>query len=218
MASSRLRLQLPIRNAKGLRWPALILGAAVILYGAAFVVLRWYNWTPLTLPLDLKPGLIRSQEFRVDQKTRYLVELEVDRSIPFNQLNCLLGESIPPKPCSVKSVIDIEWTLLSGSKEVASGASRNERGGGYGPTITKTLGSFDAVPHTPYVLLITSLMDGSALAQANPRIVVEVHPTHYKGYFVIAQLMAMIAMGIAAIGFIWLLIWLVRAYLFPRKA
>jgi hypothetical protein len=107
---------------------------------------------------------------------------------------------------------------MSGSKEIASGASRNERGGGYGPTITKLLGRFQGSPRTPYVLKVASLVDGSALAPANPRIIVEVHPIDYKGYFVVAQLMAMAAMGIAAIGLIWLLIWAVRAYVLPRKA
>lgn len=209
---------MPIRNAKGLRWPALILGAALVIYGSAFSVLRWYDWRALTLPVDLKPGTTSSPEFRVDQKTRYLVELEVERNIPFDELNCLLGESTSRRPCAVKSVVDIQWTMMSGSKEIASGASRNEKGGGYGPTITKTLGRFEGSPRTPYVLKVASLMDGSALASANPRIVVQVHPMDYKGYFVIAQLMAMGAMGIAVIGGIWLLIWAVRAYVVPRKA
>jgi hypothetical protein len=208
----------PIRNARGLRWPALILGAALVIYGSAFIVLRWYDWRALAVPVDLKPGTITSPEFRVDQKTRYLVELEVERNIPFDELNCLLGESISRKPCSVKPVVDIQWTLMSGSKEIASGASRDEKGGGYGPTITKTLGRFEGSPRTPYVLKMASLMDGSALAPANPRIVVQVHPIDYKGHFVIAQLIAMAAMGVAVIGVIWLLIWAVRAYVVPRKA
>jgi hypothetical protein len=162
--------------------------------------------------------MTRSPEFRVDQKTSYLVELEVDRKIPFDELNCLLGESISQKPCAVKSVVDIQWVLMNGFKEIASGTSRNEKGGGYGPTITKTLGRFEGSPRTPYVLQVTSLMDGSALTPAGPRIVVQVHPMNYKGYFVVAQLMAMLAMGIAVIGGIWLLIWAVRAYVVPRKA
>ena len=209
---------MPIRNVRALRWPGVILGAALVIYGSAFTVLRWYDWTALSLPIDLKPGMTRSPEFRVDQKTSYLVELEVDRKIPFDELNCLLGESISQKPCAVKSVVDIQWVLMNGFKEIASGTSRNEKGGGYGPTITKTLGRFEGSPRTPYVLQVTSLMDGSALTPAGPRIVVQVHPMNYKGYFVVAQLMAMLAMGIAVIGGIWLLIWAVRAYVVPRKA
>ncbi len=210
---------MPIRDARGLRWPALILGAALVIYGSAFIVLRWYDWRALSLPIELKPGVTtRSPEFRVDQKTRYLVALEVERNIPFDELNCLLGESISRQPCSTKSVVDIQWTLMSGSKEMGSGASRNQKGGGYGPTITKTLGGFEGSPRTPYVLQVTSSIDGSALAPANPRIVVQVHPMDYKGHFVIAQLMAMAAMVIAVIGVIWLLFWAVRAYVVPRKA
>ena len=195
-----------------------ILCVALVLYGSALVVLRWYDWRVVTLPLDLKPGTIQSPEFRVDQTTRYLIELEVDRNIPFDELNCLLGQSLPRKPCSVMPVVDIQWTLMTGAKTIASGASRNESGGGYGPTITKTLGRFDGSPRIPYILQLTSLIDGSKLAAANPRIVVQVHPMDYKGHFVIAQIMAMLAMGVGVVGAIWLLIWAVRAYVAPRKA
>lgn len=60
-------------------------------------------------------------------------------------------------------------------------------------------------------------MDGSALAPANPRIVVQVHPSEYKSRVASAQLMVMAAMGIAGIGIIWLIVWGVRTYVGSRK-
>lgn len=90
---------MPIRNSNGLRWPAALLCTALIIYGSAFVLVRWYDSRALTLPIDLKPGTTRSPEFHVDQKVNYLVELEVERNIPFNELNCLLGQ--PPIPNSM---------------------------------------------------------------------------------------------------------------------
>ena len=206
---------MPIRDAKGLRWPALILGAALAIFASALVVSNWYQWRILALPVDLKLGVTRSAEFRVDQNVNYLVELEVERNIPFDELNCMIGES--RKPCSVKPV-DIHWRLLNGPKEMAAGSSGNQTGGGYGTTITKTLGRFEGSPRTPYTLEVISFVDGSALAPANPRIVVQVHPMDYKGHYVIAQLMVMGAIGIAAGGLIWLLVWGVRAYVVPRKS
>ena len=113
-----VRLSVPIRDPKGLLWPMLLFGLALVVYLSAFVVLRWYDWTVLTLPVDLKPGVVRSSEFRVDQKVNYLVELEVERNIPFDDLNCMFGESsYSRKGCAaIKSVVDLQWTLFSGSK------------------------------------------------------------------------------------------------------
>jgi hypothetical protein len=129
------------------------------------------------------------------------VALEVDGHISTDRLYCLLGGVPWQSPCASRSVVDIRWTLWSDSREVASGDSRNAGGSNSGSTVTRTFGKFMGTPGTPYVLEIASMVDGSVLAAANPRIVVKLDPLVTKGYVVFASLAAIvISSGLA----IWL--------------
>lgn len=188
---------------KRLRRPALILVAALLIYGAGFTIAGWFGSGFLTLPVDLQPGVAQSARFRVGPATRYLVELQVERNIPSDDLLCLLGGVPFRPPCAIEPVLDIQWTLRSGLQQIASGSSRNETSMGFGSTVTKTIGQFEGSLGSEYVLEIVSMSDGSALAAANPRIVVGFPPDFSKGFFIFAPLMAFVASAIAVFGLVW---------------
>lgn len=206
------------RGIKLLRSPALILGLAVVIYVSSVVILHWHNWRALELPIDLKIGAITSPEFRVDKKGHYLIELEVERNLPPDDLKCLLGMPHAQDKCSFDPVVDIEWTLTSGTGIVASDSSRNEKDVWWGQTVKRTLGRFDGLPRTPYILEVITLFDGSVLAPANPRIIVQLHWEDSLGERAIAKIMAALSMWIALIGVVWLFFEALCAYFLPGKS
>lgn len=184
-----------------------MLAAALILCGSTVILARWFNWTPLALPVDLKPGTTRSPEFRVTREAPYLVTLEVDRSIPTNRLYCLLGGVPWQPPCAGDPTMEIHWTLWNGSQQVASGNSQNAGGWNSDSTVTRSFGQFNGSPGTGYVLEVTSMLDGSALAAARPRIVVQIRPDVTKGYHVAFLLGAPFALTFLVFGALWLVSW-----------
>lgn len=160
------------RIIKILQWPALLFGSATAIYVALFGAWNGRYPDELEFVVDLKPGGITSPEFRVGMKGHYEIRLEAEHNLPLDDLEVLLGIQPALINQSVEPVVDIEWTLTSGDSVVASGASRNEKGGGVGDRAFRTIGRFDGLPKIPYVLELNILGDGSALAPANPQIAV----------------------------------------------
>ena len=94
---------------------------------------------------------------------------------------------------------------MSSNSVVASGSSRNEEGGAMGGGhVSRIIGRFDGLPQTPYVLEINILRDGSALAPAKPRIVLELHKDDLIREIIFPRLKAYLITAIAAIIFAWL--------------
>ena len=195
---------MPFRNIKGLGWAALIVGSIVAFYTALIVGGRGDSYRVLEFSVDLKPGAITSPEFRVGMKGRYEITLEAGYNLPRDELERLLGMWYYPNP--PEPVVEIEWTLISGDSVVASGSSRNEKGGGWRRSgVFRTLGWFDGLAETPYVLEINILRDGSALAPANPRITVDLGPEDVLDSIIIPRLKSTMITVIAIIGAVWIL-------------
>lgn len=193
------------RYIKKLRLPVLTIGSFVVFYAAViFGGQGSCGYSPPEFAVDLKPGAITLPEFQVDKKGLYRIDLEVERNLPLDDLECLLDFPRAQNNRSPEPVIDIEWTLKSGNSVVASGSSRNEKGGGWGQCLSRTIGRFDGVPQTPYVLETNILRDGSALAPAKPRIVLNLHKDDLIREITIPQLKAFLITAIAAIIIAWL--------------
>jgi hypothetical protein len=189
------------------------------MYFVPFAIMRWHEWTPLSMPIDVRPDVVRSPSFQVDQPVTYRIELEADRSLNLDELNCLLGLDRPRHGCgNLKSVVDISWRLLTAERTIASGSSKHTTGGGWGPTVTRSIGRFKGTPDTTYVLEVRPELDGSALALANPRIVVRVNTETYTGYLIIAQMLQTAAKAVGVAALMWLLLWAWRTYGPFRKA
>lgn len=191
-----------------IRLPLIILGAAAALLSGSLLIANWYSWEPSSFPIDLRAGIhSQSPSFRTDLTTTYLIELEVERNIPFEELNCLLGvdPGLPDNCRATPSPVDIKWSVFSTGKLVAKGVSKDQHDGAWGATISRTIGSFQGNKGYEYLVQIESVKDASILAPAKPHITIRVHPIESKGHFVFAQLLVWVASIVAIVGLLWLL-------------
>ncbi|NLV43623.1 MAG: hypothetical protein GXY07_03885 [Candidatus Hydrogenedentes bacterium] len=193
------------RYIKYLQGPALILVSVIAMY----IAVRPSGDSP-EFAVNLKPGTITLPEFQVNMEGQYEIVLAVERNLPRDDLDDLLGGQ--PTLNSPGSVVDLKWTLTSGNSIVASGSSRNEKGGGWGQYVYRTIGRFDGLPQTPYVLEVNILRDGSALAPANPRIAVWLAHEEVLDKITIPRMRAACHTLIAVIGI--LCLWTVMGLLF----
>ena len=169
---------------------ALVLGLCAV--GISIFLTRSSIWQPLTLPVNLQHGATQSQPFTVGISADYLVELEADRAMPFEQLNCLLGiDTGTPIQCDGVASVELTWQVTSSNPAgiVAEGNSGGPGSGAWSDTVSRTLGSFPAKKGDEYVLKVVSTKNGSALMPANPRVVVRQHPLQSKSTAVAAQLL-----------------------------
>ncbi len=187
----------------------MIITIGVSLYGLSLLVSNWYRWTPASFAVDLQSDTSNSSSFRVNLSTEYLIELAVDRSMPLEQLNCLLDVDLTPKyreeRCrAIPSPVDLKWQVFSSGAVVAEGTSQNQHSGGWGSTVSRTIGRFHGNAGQEYFVRVESLKDASVLASTNPRITVGVHPIESKSYFVTAQLISWLALVVVGVGLSWL--------------
>ena len=141
----------------------------------------WFQtrtWTPVHLPISLTPGNVQAQEFSPNFNAFYVIQIEANtnRGIDFEKLDCLLGTSMKQKECSMPSVIRAHWILSSDNSIVKRGSSYEMYccGSSYSNyTIGRQIGRFQTKKGVSYRFEITIEEDGSALAPANPTLVVE---------------------------------------------
>lgn len=161
----------------------IVIVAGLALYGGRFLWSQTRTWVPIRMPISLNGGHVRTREFKVNFKALYLVEVEVEKKIPYETLNCLLGvEDIYPDKCkNIPSVVNVSWVLSSRGTVVALGSSLDSKGGSWTKdTIARQIGSFQSENGRQYTLDVDVLADGSSLTEGNPRLKVEVHPMYYE--------------------------------------
>ena len=168
----------------------------------------WILWLltradhPVDVPISMAVGHIRTSEFRINQNAPYTIDIEVQETIEFDTLNCLLGTAMgrtttalqecPDRP----SVVKASWVLSSRGYVVARGSSDDYRSGAWmNGSISRELGNFQSHSGWRYVLDVDVLADGSALAPGNPRLKVEVHPMVYERNAVLGAIL-FLAMGL----------------------
>jgi hypothetical protein len=200
------------------------------LVGLIFVFLgialfgTWALWLdtrvtrPVYLPMSMTVGHFRTPGFKVNLNKLYTIEIEVEKKIPFDTLNCLLGTSTGPtssdlKECDDKpSVVRASWVLLSDGHVVAQGTTDDQRRGAWGNnTIARELGDFQSQSGRRYVLDVNVLSDGSALAPGNPHLKIEVHPMFYEDVMVGGATQSLVALVLVLIGGILLVISFVKS-------
>lgn len=185
-------------NRERTRWRTWLLAAALPVCGIMILAVGSLDGRVLASSIALVPGTTWAPSFRVTRGVRYIVLLEVDRNIPSLELECLMGQVPYQPPCPIDPVVGIQWTLRRGSQEVAAGDSRYAVPEHRPDRVTLLIGQFKADFGARYVLELVPLLDGSALAAGNPRVVVQFHPEVTKGFHIFAPLIAF-ATGIAAI-------------------
>jgi len=174
---------------------------AGVLFATAYAVANRHNWEPLRSPVSLAEGRRGPFSFRTDLDTDYLISIDVERKIESQKLDCMLGMSIFPERChGLPSLINISWRIARNGAVVADGNSSNYKGGGWGPTVERQIGSFRASKGFSYTLDLVVNKDAGSLNVASPKIVVAVHPAEYKGNVIFAQLIGYPAILFALIG------------------
>lgn len=164
------------------------IGVGIALYGTWALWLITRTERPVNIPIPMTVGHIRTREFKLNMNAPYTIMVEVQKAIPFDTLNCLLGTSMAPtstdlQDCSnVPSVVKASRELTSDGQVVAEGFSDDYRSGAWmNDSISRELGHFQSQRGRRYVLDVDVLADGSSLAPGNPRLKVEVHPDIYEG-------------------------------------
>jgi hypothetical protein len=194
-------------------------GVITFTLGAALSV-GWTIWhesritTPVNIPVTLKPGHVRTREFKVNSHQTYIIELEVAKRLPFDELNCLLGASIDPgKQCDKSAVVNAKWVLTTGGKIVAEGASSDTSDAGWSDeTIDRWLGSFEGEAGRLYILDVEFLTDGQTLAVTDPHLKVDEPSESYEDGIVGALVVFWPGVLIAVVGIFLLLTSAIRPW------
>ena len=141
---------------------------------------RWLSTRsscPVSVPMSLSIGYVRTSTFSINMTRRYVIAIEVKRRLPLSILNCMLGISVGPagqNHCVEEPLIQANWVLWNDGRIVDHGYSDNDRDGGWGDTIERDIGVFNAEEGKRYVLVINVTKDGAPLAAADPHLIVRV--------------------------------------------
>jgi len=189
----------------------------VVAYGLWAVWLSTRNNVPVDIPIKMAVGHVDTPSFKVNRNARYDIEIKVQKRIPFDKLNCLLGTAMKPRSTELQecpdkpSVVKAAWVLTSDGQIVAHGSSEDHRYGAWGNDwIARELGSFRSESGRSYTLGVDVLSDGSALTPGNPHLKVEVFPSVYEDEMVGSALVMLCSMLFVLVGGILLLVSFVR--------
>ena len=172
------------------------------------------TWVPVTMPVTMQIGHIRTPEFQVKLNALYLIEFEVERMIPAETLDCLMGLDDDPKSCKeIPSVVRASWTLRSGGSVVARGSTDgDESRGGWstGNTVERDIGSFRGEKGHRYVLDVDILSDGTSLAAGHPRLKAGLHPEYYERSMLTDLFVTLAAIAFALMGVVLMVVGFLR--------
>jgi len=158
---------------------------AILIFGGWTLYFGTRHYVPVRVPLAMSVGRIRTNEFTVNIRAPYEISIEVEKKIPFDTLNCLLG--MPSSPlengCSdTPAVVNAKWILSSNGNLLAQGSSADDKGGAWAnDTISREVGGFDGEPGRNYRLDLDILTDGTRLAAGNPKLKVSVTSDFVEG-------------------------------------
>jgi hypothetical protein len=138
---------------------------------------------PVSMPVSLAVGEVRTPEFVVDLNWIYLIKIEVKKKLLNDELNCLNFYLDPNDSdhCDRESPIQASWTLWSDDKVVCRGVSKKDRN--FMESVDQVeypIGSFKAESGKKYVLEVHFTRDGTRLSVADPHLDVEVANSYYE--------------------------------------
>lgn len=152
--------------------------AGIVVYGTFLLLQGTVN--PVSMPVSLEVGEVRTPEFRVYKTEYYNLSIEVKKRLSLPVLNCLLGIStgpLDPTNCGEKPALQANWKLWSNGQLVAQGSSKTHRHGGWGnDTVECVFGDFKGNRWQKYVLDVEFERDGTSLRVAEPHLKVSIGP------------------------------------------
>jgi hypothetical protein len=204
-----LHMKRPSKYPAGFR--LLIVGLAGLM--VALPVYFWsekMNAVPLDIPISLYTGHVQTQEFTTPVAIPYNVDIAFDTStIPLTELDCLIGTNLEKvEPCTGQpAILNVQWTLESDSKSVATGSSIETVGAVYSYHKTaRLLGNFHSESGKQYKIDLDVLQNGARLNGASPKLEVVPLLAPYEGRFLLAALELLLSIAAVAVGLVMVLV------------
>lgn len=176
-------------------------------------------WTPVQSPFGPTPGIYHSSKFVTDLTGTYDIGLEVERTMPYELINCLVGWSEVRGKVECKNIptkVDMAWRIFSDNVELAHGHSNDmvdHQGykmslGGWvsKDKMYRVIGTFEGHSGRSYVAEVTLFDDIQLLSQASPKLSIRPPSLAREGDSLLAGLIQIIGflastVGLVMIGF-----------------
>jgi hypothetical protein len=185
----------------------IIIAVGLLFYGT------WILWNvllvghPVSMPVSLAVGNVRTPEFRLNVNRYFIVEVVAKKHLPLDILDCMMGIStgpLDPNNCKEGEVplLQASWTLWSDGRIVNQGSSEDDKGSG-GWTqdeVERDIGVFRGEHGRKYVLDVTFTKDGRALAVTDPHLEVEVAGSYYEDEMVEDYVLSLLFFVIETLG------------------
>lgn len=190
--------------------------------GIAFVAVgilicgTWWVWCatrithPISMPVSLVVGSVRTQEFKVNLNRPYVIGVQSKRRLPFDLQCCMMGIAGKMFRCNEEPLIQADWRLRSDGQIVAHGSINDAETGGFSDTLSRYLGGFEGQSGKRYTLDVNFTKDGTALAVTDPHLNVEVSATYYEDVMVRGAELSVLCIFMEAIGAILLALVAIR--------
>ena len=171
--------------------------AALILASASFYILRFRSEV-VAVPISPDPPKAVSAEFKVDLDARYIVEVDLKRTLPASDLSAILEPGAgAPRP------IDISWVVETRGRIVASSDSRGPHGAYWGSTVGATFGGFRAERERQYKISVTiDSPPSSRIQSTDPHLLVVLSPWTLRDRVISAQLSCAASIAVTLISVI----------------
>jgi hypothetical protein len=144
------------------------------------------NLQPLSLPVSLVPGTIRTPEFKTDiEYWDYLIAIDFETKDDRQRMDCLIAGEANSDQCSgIPNLIDISWELFEGPRVAFAGNSGSTPGMMWEPRVRydRTIGTFRARKGHQYTLVLHVNRDASELNSANPKVVVQIPQGYWEDH------------------------------------
>jgi hypothetical protein len=147
----------------------------------------WNWWTktrnlvPVNVPVMLAAGQKIPSEFKLNFDGLYLIEIDAEKTIPLDTLQCLMGVDANPTRCKgTPSAIAATWILSSNGQEIRRGNSMEPHSArAQTDGIARVIGEFQGKAGREYQLQVEFTSDGESLVAAHPRLKVGVASIAY---------------------------------------
>jgi hypothetical protein len=207
----------PSRNVAHSRIALSGLVIGMLLLGIATLWTNQLNWSPVFFSVGPMPSVSRSPNFSIGPGGTYEIGLEVDRTMPFETLNCLVGwgEVRGSERCTgLPTMLDMNWKVFADGKLVAQGTSNDMTSyngtsmslGGWvsNDAMYRVIGHFQGTPGHNYTVEVELLNDIHPLAQAKPRLAIRVPSMEHEGNALLTAFIEIVGAAFAVAGAIWL--------------
>lgn len=139
------------------------------------------NFVPVEHPVSLSPGQSITSEFKLNFDGLYLIEIEAEKTIPVDTLQCLMAVEADPVQCKdVPPALGAVWILFGDGQVVSHGSSLELHSAPVqADNVARVIGEFQGKAGQAYKLQVTFTADGKGLAAAHPRLKVGVASIAY---------------------------------------